>query len=442
MRCDVAIIGAGPAGIAAAVQLADHRSVVVLDLAQRTGGQYYRHREQGGPIDPKYVLRREFCHSMGVRFQTGQQVFLVEPGPPFTVHAGQTVVADRLLIATGAYDRVVPFPGWDLPGVLTAGGAQSLWKGNGVLPGRRIVVAGTGPFLLPVAAGLAQAGATVSVHEANHPSRFLRFPRTVAGNTDKLREAAGYYTTLARRRVRVRHGERVQAAHGMDRIAAVTVGDRTIGCDILAVSHGFVPQIDIGVTLGCATHVTADGTHAITVDDNQATSVPGVYAAGEVTGIGGARLAEVEGAIAGRALADVPGLQVKTAWAERELARRRAFAHALAAVYPPPAPDITDDTIVCRCEEVSCRTIRAATTDLGAHDARTVKLLTRAGMGWCQGRMCGATIATLLGAPPDLPRRILTQPARLTDLANLADSTEQPTEQTRQRSAQRPEEST
>lgn len=437
MRYDVAVLGAGPAGLAAAATAAGAgRSVVVLDLAARPGGQFYRHavgQEPGGV----FARLRSACARRNVRVLTGSRVFTVRPG--FTVHVDQAgpVSADALVIATGAHDRPLPFPGWHLPGVLTAGGAQSLLKGHHVLPGRRIVVAGTGPFLLPVAAGLASAGADVAgVFEANGPIRFARHPGLLARHPEKLAEAARYLAVLARHRVPVRNRTLVVAAHGTDALTGVTVArvdadwrpaaEHTVACDTLAVGFGFVPQIDLGVTLGCGTDVGPDGTAVLAVDGRQATTVPGVFAAGEVTGVGGVQLALVEGAIAGLSVSGVDD-QARLARLRRERARHRAFAAALADVYPVrdgwPA-NLAPDTLLCRCEEVDHATVRTAVTTLGARDARAVKLLTRAGMGWCQGRMCddavACVVAHLTGGRPDptaLTRRVVAQPVRLGELA-------------------------
>jgi NADPH-dependent 2,4-dienoyl-CoA reductase/sulfur reductase-like enzyme len=430
MRYDVAVIGAGPAGLAAAAAASDvGRSVVVFDLNARPGGQFYRHPADGRPTAGQHGWATFQRLRSRVDVVTGRPVAMVGGGPPFTV-AG--VTADAVVIATGAHDRVLPFPGWTLPGVLTAGGAQALWKGNRVLPGRRIVVAGTGPFLLPVAAGLARAGARVlGVFEANDPTRFARFPGALARDPGKLAEAFGYHGVLARHRVPVRNRHAVVAAHGDDRVTAVTVArvtrdwrrvpgtERRIDCDTVAVGFGFTPQIDIGVALGCATHVTPDGTLALTVDDHQRTSVPGVYAAGEVTGIGGVTLSLTEGAIAG-STRDDPRLR-----ARRD--RHRAFAAAMAAVYPVREgwlSHVRGDTLLCRCEEVDADAVAMAVDELGARDARAVKLFTRAGMGWCQGRMCGEAVACAVrartGTDPGLAamtRRTLAQPVRLGDLA-------------------------
>jgi NADPH-dependent 2,4-dienoyl-CoA reductase/sulfur reductase-like enzyme len=391
---DTAVVGAGPAGLAAAASAAGTGDrVVLLDAAALPGGQYWRHRDH---LPPESGLFRTLTGALDrVDYRPGTQVWFAEPGFRLHTRTGE-VEAGRLILATGAHDRVVPFPGWDLPGVTTAGGAQALLKGHGVLVGRRIVVAGTGPFLLPVAAGLARAGARVAgVFEANRPLRLAgRVP------PGKLAEAAGYAATLARHRIPFHTRASVVEAHGDGEVEAVTVARagrrRRIACDALAVGHGFVPALELATLLGCATRLDADGNLVVMVDGTQATSVPGVWAAGEITGVGGSDLAVVEGTIAGAGRA--------TAALARRRTRLRRFAAALHAAYPVPAdwPDhLTDDTVVCRCEEVRHRTVRAAVSELGATDARTVKLLTRTGMGWCQGRMCGFAVACLTGRLTD-----------------------------------------
>lgn len=424
---DLAVIGGGPAGVAGALTAAMRGlRVVLVDSGVRLGGQYFRHRD--GP--PEEFARQVRALRERAEIMTGRQVWAVtrEEGG-FTVHCigGAAVRSRRLLIATGAHDRPLPFPGWDLPGVLTAGGAQALLKGHGVVAGRRVVVAGTGPFLLPVAAGLAAAGAGVAgVYEANGGLGLARHPLLALG---KAGEAAGYLATLARNRVPYRTRHAVVAAHGDRELEAVTVArldrdwnvlaTRRVPCDALATGYGFVPQIELGVQLGCATRPDADGTPVLTVDAAQRTTVPGVWAAGEPTGVGGRHLAETEGRIAGLSIV-ADGAPVRALLRRR--ARLRAFAAALHAAYPlKPGWQtwLTDDTLVCRCEEVPLAGIREA-QQLGATDARSAKLLSRAGMGWCQGRICAHSVAALTGTSPPAPRRPIAQPISLADLATLA----------------------
>jgi thioredoxin reductase len=459
MTHDIAVIGAGPAGPAAAgTAAADGRDVVLLDAAPRPGGQYYRHRaDEAGEAEISGDLGDLRARLGAVAYLPGHRVWHVESG--FVVHAlagdrderPVEIRARTLIMAAGAYDRTLPFPGWDLPGVLTAGAAQALVKGSGVTAGARIVVAGTGPFLLPVATGLAAAGSTVAgVFEAGRP---YGFAATLARHPGRLAEGAGYAAALARARIPYRMGRAVVAAHGDDAVAAVSVArldgdwrpvtgtEWTIKCDAVAIGYGFTPQLELPLQLGCDTRPAADGTLVVAVDAAQRTSVPGVYAAGEITGIGGAQLALVEGEIAGHAAAaggrDVSGDRIRPLRAGRR--RRRAFAAAMLAAYPA-RPGWTTwlraGTPVCRCEEVSYSGLAAA-IGLGATDPRTVKLFSRAGMGWCQGRVCGYTVAALTAAvtggreprtagPHGLAHRPIAQPIRLGDLAKEAHREEHP----------------
>jgi NADPH-dependent 2,4-dienoyl-CoA reductase/sulfur reductase-like enzyme len=458
MTYDLVVIGGGPAGVAGALTaaLAGLR-VALVDMGARFGGQYFRHTDGGGPPGTpgfERFVRQSHALTQRADILLGHQVWAVEHdagprgaegdaglavrclGPDGTP---VTVRGRHLLIATGAHDRPLPFPGWDLPGVLTAGGAQALLKSHGVVAGRRVVVAGTGPFLLPVAAGLAGAGARVpGVFEAGGGLGLARHPLLAL---DRFGEAAGYALALARRRVPYRTRHAVVAAHGEREVEAVTVAridrdwnvlaTRRVACDTLAVGYGFTPQIELGVQLGCRTRPDLDGSQVLAVDGRQRTSVPGVWAAGEPAGVGGRRLAELEGRIAGLAVAahvtgSPPGGQPVPGVLIRRRGRMRAFARALLEAYPiRPGWQrwLRDDTVVCRCEEVPLARVREA-RELGATDARSVKLLSRAGMGWCQGRVCGYPVACLAGEPPAAPRRPLAQPVTLGALASLAEADE------------------
>jgi NADPH-dependent 2,4-dienoyl-CoA reductase/sulfur reductase-like enzyme len=415
---DVAVVGGGPAGLAAAATAAlGGCRVVLLDAAAELGGQFWRHRAGGGVDGPHrhgevFAGLRSIVEER-VDHVRSASVWLVEPGFALHTTAGR-FDARRIVLATGAYDRVVPFPGWDLPGVVTPGAAQALLKGSGVLVGREVVVAGAGPFLLPVAAALAQAGArVVAVVEAGDPRRYLARRSGLPGVAAKLGEAAGYAAWLVRHRVPYHVRQVVTAAYGQGTVSSVDVaaldrnGDpgaaRRLRCDAVAVGYGFTANVDLGLSLGCATRMSGDGGLAIATDAGGRTSVPGVFAAGEITGVGGAQLSVVEGELAGDAVAREVGTQAALSRRDvlalgRRAGRLRAFADAMHEVHAVPAgwaSRLSEATIVCRCEEVPYGRIAHAVTDLGAIDARSVKLLARPGMGWCQGRVCGYATAAI-----------------------------------------------
>lgn len=453
-RHELAVIGAGPAGLAAAIAAADAGlRVALIDGAADAGGQFYRQtarqlharrpeRLYHGWSEWESLQDRLAAHreSERITFLAERHVWHVEPadGDGFVVHAlvgpeqqrSESVAAGGLVLAVGGYERVLPFPGWTLPGVLTAGGAQAMLKAGLVLPGRRVVVAGAGPLLLPVASGLAAAGAEVAgVFDSSDPRAFGRHVRTLAQNPEKLAEGAGYAARLARHGLRVRFRHSVIAAHGDERVEAVTVAGpdgsrgRRIECDALAVSHGMLPHTEIAQTLGARIGISG----AVAVDTEQRTDVANLWAAGETTGIGGAALSLVEGEIAGRSAAarlrgDMPR---DLAASQRTRRRLAAFAEALEDAYSAPAgwaDRVTDETVLCRCEEVTAASVREAVSELGATDLRTIKLLTRAGMGWCQGRICGPGVAGVAGCPLTPANTPFARPVPLGVLAEIDDN--------------------
>ncbi|MFN8157367.1 MAG: FAD-dependent oxidoreductase [Candidatus Nanopelagicales bacterium] len=423
-RYDVVVVGAGPSGMAAAAQAhAGGLSVALVDQQPRTGGAYWRHRPQDADAERSdahhdwTTFRRITERLDGVDHLMSHAVWAIERvDDGFVVRATHGEIARRpvrleatsVVVATGAHERVVPFRGWTLPGVMAAGGGQALLKGAGVVPGRRVLLAGSGPLLLVVADGLLRAGVdVVAVAESGHPTTYGLRPSSWSGLVSRAGEAAAYTRALAQHRVPYHAGYRVIEASGNERVERAVIASRggkrrEYDVDALLVSHGFTPQLELLVDAGAATRVDGDGSLVVTVDDEQRTSVPGLLATGEVTGVGGASLAILEGYVAGRALA---GASITPSLHER-IAVHRRFAQAMHAVHRTPAgalADLSDDVLVCRCEEVSAGTLRRACRDLGVDDARSAKLMTRAGMGLCQGRMCGRAVSDLVAVASGRP---------------------------------------
>ena len=438
--CDVAVIGAGAAGVAASVVAARSGCrVTLIDIGDHPGGQYYRGADvssQSSAPPPRAGLdyaalagdlhRLVAANAVDFRPRTtayaleraGQRLLVRTRGDDRQRDDVDVLDAGTVVLATGAFDRPLPFPGWTIPGVMTGGGAQSLVKGQHVLPGRRVVVAGTGPFLLAVAATLLEHGADVAaVVEANDPVMgSLRQLRGLAAGLDKAGDLGRFVTALARHRVPYLRRHRIIEALGEDRVTGVRIArvdanwhpipgtELVMECDAVSVGFGFVAQLDLATQLGARTIRGADGGLAVEVDDDQATSVPGLLAAGETTGVGGVEAARVEGLVAGATAAILSGrvCALSPSALERtraDVVRWRRFATALHATFPVRegwVDGVAEDTLVCRCEEVPVSRVREAVA-LGAGDARTVKLLSRAGMGWCQGRMCAAAVDGVCG---------------------------------------------
>lgn len=472
---DVAIVGAGPAGLAAAAAaLEEGARVAVIDAAEQPGGQFWRHRsEAAGVVDDgalhhgwgEYLeLRRAFDAGIAaerLRFlpatsvwmaraeAAGFSLFLAPAHGPGSAEIPK-LRASRLVLATGGYDRQLPVPGWDLPGVMAAGGIQGFTKQNGMLPGRRFVVAGTGPFLLPVAANVVQSGGEVAaVCESASLAGWLPRAHRAAGVPAKAVEGAGYVWTFLRHRIPYRPRTVVTEILGDGRVEAVRTarlrGDGGIvpgserlieGVDGVGLGWGFTPQLELPVQLGAATRQDVDGSLVAVTDAAQRSSVPGLLLAGEITGVGGSTLAVLEGRVAGRvAAAETRGREACATPAEaRAMRRQRSFAEAMHLAHPVPrvwSELLHDDTVACRCEEVRVGEIRTAREALAGDDARTQKGVTRAGMGWCQGRVCGYAVSCLAaGDDATTPaaesltqtaKRPLAQPVPLGSLLDLED---------------------
>ncbi len=413
-NAELVVVGAGPAGLAAAIAAAESGvSVLLLDVAPVAGGQIWRARR--GVAAPPVARAAARLARAGVRVLAGARVTMVLPDRTLLVDAEQgarRVRWQRLVLATGARERLLPFPGWTLPGVCGAGGLQALAKGGWPIAGKRVVVAGTGPLLLAAAATLRGEGARIAA--LAEEAALARFGAALLFHPAKALQAVRLAAVLAG--VPWMPGWRVVAAEGEGRVEQVRLAKggrtRTIACDALAAGWGLVPQVELGQALGCAI-APRFGADAVVVDDAQRTDVDGVFAAGECTGVAGAVAAQLQGEIAGRAVAaELAGSIPETVSLVRRLAREHAFAAAVASTFAPPAgwrDRLRDDTLVCRCEDVPWSALREQP------DLRAAKLATRCGMGHCQGRLCHDALATLMHWPR-LPQRAPLHPTPLATL--------------------------
>jgi len=406
-QAQVLVVGAGPAGMTAAAAAAEQGcEVVLLDDNPGPGGQIWR-AGTAGSNDGEYAAKEKVLARLqrsGAKILGGHRVFdahaRVSPDSPGTLLAlrpdqtGSTAVRfvyNQIILATGARERFLPFPGWTLPGVFGAGGLQALVKGGFPVEGKRVLVAGTGPLLLAVAAHLKAYGAhVIGVAEQASLSQLAPFAASLWSNPAKIWQGLRYRAALLG--VPYRTGCWPVAATGDGGyLQSVTLSDgkRTWQepCDLLACGFHLVPNTELAVLMGCK---LAGG--FVKVDRRQQSSVPGVFCVGEPTGIAGLEAALVQGEIAGLACAgkSSKALEARAA-AERAFASRLEKAFALR---PEVLKLARPETIVCRCEDVPFGSLAGHT---GWTDA---KLQTRCGMGPCQGRICGPAVEALLGWAP------------------------------------------
>lgn len=404
-RLDLVVVGGGPAGLAAASAAADRGAqVLVIDQAARLGGQIWRHRR--GDVLPRGA--RELLQAVRpprISIATGASVIdALSPDRLVVDFGGRVAVVETraVVIATGAMERFLPFPGWTLPGVVGVGGLQALIKSGTPMTGARVVIAGTGPLVWPVADAAVKAGATVElIAEQASGGTIARFGAGLLARPALLARAIGYRRSTWRSAFRTSSWP--IEAEGSDRLEVVVMrtgrGERRIAVDWLATAVGLVPRTELGRLLGCG----LDG-EAIRVDASQATTVAGVWAAGECTGVSGDEGARAEGWIAGLAaigVTDVPGR------VRRRRSSSRAFGRRLDRVFAP-RPELRDridpTTIICRCEDVPAGALEPGWS------ARQAKLWTRLGMGACQGRVCGTACGFLHGWDANAVRPPLEQP--------------------------------
>jgi len=403
IRADVAVVGAGPAGVAAAVAAAGAgKRVCLLDEGFRPGGQIWRHRAGAVPPAAKALLAA--LAGSGVQILAGAGVFdgwrqgdawrlaAATPGGRVDLEAG------ALVLACGARELFAPFPGWTLPGVLGAGGGQALLKEGLELRGEPVVVAGSGPLLLPAAATAKRHGAKLGAVLEQAPwRRLLAMAPLLAARPGKALQALGLGWDLLG--TPYRPGWWVAEALGSGRLEQVRITDGRrellLDCRWLFCGFGLVPNLELGRLLGCGIEAGV-----LRVDGAQLTTAARVHAAGEVCGVAGVDAALAEGRIAGLAAAGAwdpaahAGLLRARLRARAMGARMEAIFALRAELLALPRPD----TMVCRCEDVPFGAIDPA------WGARETKLCTRAGMGPCQGRVCGPILARHFGHGADTVR--------------------------------------
>ena len=410
MEAEVLVVGAGPAGVAAACCVAEGgRDVLLVDESPRPGGQIWRHRRPPSlPVRASQWLGR--LEATATRVITGTSVVDVESDGTLVAERGGARIrlrADTLVLATGARELFLPFPGWTLPGVLGVGAGQALVKAGADLSGASVVLAGSGPLLLQVGSLLQRTGAKVKViAEQASKDKVVRFAASLWRFPAKIKEAIEYRSQTLGTPYRL--GVWAAAAHGDDRIREVelTDGRRTWmeSCELLCCSYGLVPNTELANLLDCE---IVD--NKVWVNEIQATSRDNIYCVGESTGIGGVEKSLVEGQMAAFA---IMGQDEKAEALARSRRRLHRFAETMDRTFRPRREledRLSPDTIVCRCEDVKWGVLD---TDWSLRQA---KLYTRIGMGPCQGRVCGAALQHLCGWKSDSVRPPL-KPSRLSTL--------------------------
>lgn len=394
---DVLVIGAGPAGIAAATRAQESGArVAMVDDNWSAGGQIWRGVQNSHTRRPARI--QTFWGTQVVAPGTGERTLLLEDS-----QKAFEVAFDKLILATGARELYLPFPGWTLPGVIGAGGLQALVKSGLQIRGKAVVMAGSGPLLLAVAAYLREAGARVKlIAEQATTKAVSSFAFHMVRYPQKMRQAAALKLSL--HNVPYLRDCWVEAAEGEGRLRGIRLRQRRKSwiedCDYAGIGYGLYSNTELASLLGCRLRA-----NAIEVDEWQRTSVDGVFAAGECTGIGGVDLSLLEGEIAGyAACGETP--RASRLFGKRSRAKR--FAGALDRAFrlreelrTLPRPG----TIICRCEDVQYEKLQQVSS------FRAAKLHTRCGMGPCQARICGASTEFLFGwrtdsvRPPILPAR-------------------------------------
>ncbi len=462
---DVAIVGGGPSGLSAAVVAsAGGLKTVLLEERVSLGGQIYKQLGTGFVVDPK-IARLGKDYDQGTELINAAKasdatiltdcivVSIDGMGITYSVGEGQTqeITARNIIIASGAADRAIVFPGWTLPGVFTAGGAQTLVKTQKINIGSKVVFAGSGPLALAFPSQLSGYGVNlVQVLESGPPPQatdIVKILGAVPGNIHLLVDAVRYRWNMLRKRVPLAYGRIVVRAEGdgcVERVVhaasdkdwnPIPGTEQIIEADGLCLGYGFSPSVEALRLLGCELTLDEDlGGLCVVIDENCKTSVPHVWAVGDGAGVEGVYVAMAQGKIAAinclleekkvsQAIA-----QKQIADQQKKIRQKRKLVRATNRMYrfgDGAYSLATESTIVCRCEEVTVREIDIA-MQYGA-DTMSIKSLTRAGMGLCQGRNCQRHIAARIASRTgmnvkDIPMNTPRFPLRPIPLGRIADS--------------------
>lgn len=468
MPTDLAIVGAGPAGMAAArVAAGLGLRVVVIDEQPRAGGQILRQPPETFRVErwlaeriyrPQQTLLQQSGEAPNIRWQhatvvlgaqafpKGFRLYLHDPDGISELEAG------RLLIATGCHDLPVTFPGSTLPGVMATGGIQAFVKSQQIVPGERFVFSGSHPLQLIVADQVLRAGGDVAAVLFSQPlslfGKLLRDSPSLLRYPGKLLYFTRACARLLRRGVPIRFGRVVSRARGEGQLQQAEVADSdglcntgTIDCDRLGIGFGFLASSQLANQLGARCHWSyTRGGWLAEADQWMRSSVPGVYVAGEITGIGGADVSQREGEIAGLGIAMDADFLTAGVAAEKARPARRAlrglyrFAGSLSELADPGLPLLralmTSESTLCKCEEVTTGEILSALEENPfTSDPNALKLLSRCGMGLCQGRYCQHQLRVLLSARPGTEQfgcggfqsRFPAKPVSIGELATLVE---------------------
>jgi thioredoxin reductase/bacterioferritin-associated ferredoxin len=447
----VVVIGGGPAGLSAAISVAKMGvQVLVIDENLLVGGQIYRQLPSSYQVEDPLVLGIDYTDGQTLvqevdglsdRITTWNDA-LVWAGfdsKQLAIARGNELVlldAKAIIAATGAYERPVPVPGWTLPGVMTAGGAQVLIKSQRVRPGNRVLLAGTGPLQLVVANQMFNAGMDVVAVAESASTRYAwKFLPDLMRQPGLTKQGLAYMYRLKKAGVKMMQSYVLQAIEGNQRARRAVLGrvdaqcrsipgyTKTFEVDTVCIGYGLVPSVWLTSMLGCR-HLYDPMAEAWApyFDENMQTDQPGVFVAGDGAGIAGVLVARREGTIAGLHAAMHAGIisaeqaQQAARIERRQLNSLRKFRRALDHMYQVYADlyaNISDETIVCRCEGITAGEIRRAIRE-GTLNLNDIKKRIRTGMGYCQGTNCMPVVAAILtreyGAKPETIEMMTTRP--------------------------------